>query len=124
MELHQPGGGADLDDYVVGPAVAVDGNVVLFDTTTGKLIKDGGSTSSFETVAKNLKAYPAVFSCIGDVLNTITYDLGDTTSIVKTFNYTGDTLDTIVLSGNTPGGITLTKTFTYSGTTLTTITYS
>ncbi len=34
-------GGAGLGD-VVGPASAVDSNIAAFDTTTGKLIKDGG----------------------------------------------------------------------------------
>lgn len=38
-----PASGGGSGD-VVGPASAVDGNVVLFDTTTGKLIKDSGST--------------------------------------------------------------------------------
>lgn len=79
---------------------------------------------SFETVSKNLKAYPATFAYTGDVLNTITYDLGSSLSIVKTLNYTGELLTTIVLSGDTPTGISLTKTLTYSGTTLTDITYS
>lgn len=37
-----PGGGGSGD--VVGPAVAVDSNACEFDTTTGKLIKDGGLT--------------------------------------------------------------------------------
>jgi hypothetical protein len=36
-----PGGGTG---DVSGPASAVDGNIVSFDTTTGKLIKDGGKT--------------------------------------------------------------------------------
>jgi len=79
---------------------------------------------SFETVAKNIKAYPSTFSYTGEVLNTITYDLGGALSIVKTFNYTGDVLNTIVLSGDTPSGITLTKTFGYTGEQLTTLTYS
>jgi hypothetical protein len=34
-----PGGGSG---NVVGPAVAVDGNLAVFDGTTGKIIKDGG----------------------------------------------------------------------------------
>lgn len=39
---------------VVGPGSAVDGNIVLFDKTTGKLIKDGlCSPSSFATSAHN-----------------------------------------------------------------------
>lgn len=37
------GGGGGAGD-VVGPASAVDSNIAVFDTTTGKLIKDGGST--------------------------------------------------------------------------------
>ena len=32
-----------IPTFVVGPASAVDGNVVLFNTTTGKLVKDGGT---------------------------------------------------------------------------------
>lgn len=35
---------ANRDGMVIGPASAVDGNVVLFDGTTGKLIKDSGKT--------------------------------------------------------------------------------
>ena len=30
---------------VVGPSVGVDGDIALFDGTTGKLIKDGGTLS-------------------------------------------------------------------------------
>lgn len=39
-----PSGGGSGD--VVGPASAVDGNVALFDTATGKLLKDGGTLGS------------------------------------------------------------------------------
>lgn len=35
-----------LGGDVVGPSSAVDGNIVLFDTTTGKLIKDSGTAAS------------------------------------------------------------------------------
>lgn len=44
-----PGGSGD----VVGPASAVDGNVVLFDTTTGKLIKDSGLTLAGNNTGDN-----------------------------------------------------------------------
>lgn len=40
-----PGGAAGSGD-VVGPASAVNNNIVKFDTTTGKLIKDGGTFGS------------------------------------------------------------------------------
>jgi hypothetical protein len=38
-----PGGGGAGSGDVVGPGVAVDGHLALFDGTTGKLIKDGGA---------------------------------------------------------------------------------
>jgi hypothetical protein len=37
---------SDIDSKVEGPTSATDGNVVVFDGTTGKLIKDSGSTIS------------------------------------------------------------------------------
>ena len=52
------------------------------------------------------------------------YALGGLLTIVKTFNYTGADLTSIVLSGYTPGGISLTKTLTYSAGELVGITYS
>lgn len=44
-------------------------------------------------------------------------------NITKTLNYTGEKLTSIVLSGNTPNGISLTKTLSYTGDSLTNITY-
>lgn len=71
----------------------------------------GGLSDSFETVSANLSAYD----------NELNYDInGNITDIVysngvtKTFNYTGDDITSIVLSGSTPSGITLTKTLTYT----------
>jgi hypothetical protein len=58
------------------------------------------------------------------LLASITYALGGGLTIVKTFNYTGADLTSIVLSGYTPGGISLTKTLTYSSGVLVGITYS
>ncbi len=74
----------------------------------------GGLSSSFETVSKNLVAYPYEISYTvdGDV-DFITYDLGGGLSIVKTFNYTSGDITSVVLSVNTPVGIDLTKTFSY-----------
>jgi hypothetical protein len=83
----------------------------------------GSASEAFETVAKNLKSYPYVITYSGDDIDYITYNLGDS-EIVKTFNYTGDQLTSIVLSGDTPEGIELTKTFSYTGEILTDITYT
>ncbi len=84
-----------------------------------------GTTSgaSFESISLNIGDYSKSFAYSGSNLNTITYTkLGQT--IVKTFNYTGDNLTSIVLSGDTPESIPLTKTFVYSGSNISSITYS
>lgn len=83
--------------------------------------------STFETVNKNLSAYPYVINyTISDDIDTIVYTTpsGD---ITKTFNYDGNgALVSIVLSGaGLPSGLTiLTKTLSYTSGQLTGITYS
>lgn len=84
----------------------------------------GGGISfgdAFETVSKNLASNDAVFNYSMGRLSNIVYAGG---LITKTFNFTGDKLTSIVLSGSTPSGINLTKTLAYSGDQLTSITYS
>lgn len=83
----------------------------------------GSAAETFETVSKNLKAYPAAFNYTTGTLTSIVYTLPVGT-ITKTLNYTSGTLTSIVLSGDTPAGIDLTKTLGYTGDTLTSITYS
>jgi hypothetical protein len=83
-----------------------------------------GLTEAFETVSKNLKSYPYVLVYGVDGLDTITYDLGGGLQVVKTFNYVATVLTTIILSGDTPAGITLTKTLSYTGPDLTGVAYS
>ena len=86
-------------------------------------ISGGSAEQTFETVSKNLKAYPATFNYTTGTLTSIVYTLPVGT-ITKTLNYTTGTLTSIVLSGNTPSGIDLTKTLVYSGGIITSITYS
>lgn len=45
---------------VIGPDNATDGNLALFDGTTGKLIKDGGATSAFQPADATLTALAAL----------------------------------------------------------------
>lgn len=78
---------------------------------------------SFETVSKNLQAANAVFTYSMGRLSNISYAVAAGT-VVKTFNYTGDKLTSIVLSGDTPSGIELTKAFGYTVDTLTSVSYS
>lgn len=85
----------------------------------------GGGTlgDSFETVSKNLSAYPFTLNYTGAELTSIVYDTG-AGNITKTFGYTLGVLTTITLSGATPSGIDLVKTLLYSGGQLTGATYS
>lgn len=81
----------------------------------------GIAADSFESISKNLAAVNAVLTEneAGELV-TIEYANG----IVKTFEYTGDDLTRISLSGATPDGIDLVKTLTYSGGNLIGVTYS
>jgi hypothetical protein len=80
---------------------------------------------SFEKVNKNLKAANATLNYdVNDNLTSIVYSLPGSRSITKTFNYTGDNLTSIVLSGDTPNNIKLTKTLSYTGDNLTGVAYS
>lgn len=90
---------------------------------TSDLSKD---LNKFEKIAKNLRSYPHSFSYSGGKLASITYTTGPGTTIVRTFNFTGNDLTSVVLSGTLPtelGGIT-TKTFTYSVGILSSVSYS
>jgi trimeric autotransporter adhesin len=90
---------------------------------SGNLTVTATAAETFETVSKNLKAYPAAFNYTTGTLTSIVYTLPVGT-ITKTLNYTSGTLTSIVLSGDTPAGIDLTKTLGYTGDTLTSITYT
>lgn len=80
-----------------------------------------GLAETYETVSKNLKAYDFTISYIGNDISSILYAVG----ILKTFNYTGDNLTSIVLSGTTPSSINLIKTLGYDGSNnLISVTYS
>ena len=81
----------------------------------------GGTADTFETVSKNLDATDATLEYdVSGNLTSIEYANG----IVKTLNYTGDNLTSVVLSGSTPSGIELTKTLSYTGDNLTSVAYS
>ena len=79
--------------------------------------------NSFETVSKNLKAYPVTFNYTSGVLTSLVYILPSGT-ITKTLNYTSGTLTSILLSGTVPSGIALTKNLVYTSGIITSINYS
>jgi hypothetical protein len=70
---------------------------------------EGFIKESFETVSKNLDSSNALYQYTDGNLSSITYSNG----VIKTFEYSQDSLVSVSLSGNTPQEITLVKTFTY-----------
>jgi len=77
-------------------------------------------TNTFETVSANLSSFDSTLIYTAGNISSIVYSNG----ITKTFNYTGDDITSIVLSGSTPSGIDLTKTLTYTAGDVTGIAYS
>lgn len=110
-----------FDQGPSGYGLRDNGGTLQFKDSSGAWSNFGSLVpTSFETVANNLDPSGAILTYTGDDLTTVTYVDG----VIKTFNYTGDNLTSVVLSGNTPGGIDLTKTFTYLGDELTGVSYS
>ena len=131
MEIQQPYN-LDPSDYVASlngltgdVTLSAGTNITL--TPAGNTItiaSTGGLSESFETVSKNLKAYPYTITYSGGDIDTITYDLGGGMSIIKTFGYTSGDVTSITLSGDTPGGIDLIKTISYVGGAVDNVVYS
>ena len=82
-----------------------------------------GLGNSFETVSSNLAAYSASLNYVGDSLVSITYTKSGSV-IIKAFEYTGESLTKITLSGDVPSAIELVKNLTYSTGKLTGFSYS
>jgi hypothetical protein len=80
--------------------------------------------TTFETVSQSLGSFPHAINYSSGRISSIVYTLPGPTTITKTINYTGDRVTSIVLSGETPAGISLTKTFTYTGENITGVSYS
>jgi len=113
-------GASGIKEVVAGTNITVDNSNVGYPIISAT----GGLSETFESVSKNLKAYPYEIAYSGGNVSTITYDLGGGMSIVKTFGYTSGDVTTVVLSGDTPTGIDLTKTIAYVGGDVDTINYS
>jgi hypothetical protein len=73
-----------------------------------------GDTPTFESVSKNIKAYPFTYEQQDEYTAVLVYDLGAGQTITKTINSVDGLPVSIVLSGNTPSGIDLTKTILYN----------
>ena len=122
---------SSLGGYPVRETFFKEGEVLHFDKRLGKWIAKSidsvditGLAETYESISQNLAGYPYTITYNGDDIDYITYDLGGGESIVKTLNYTGDKLTSLVLSGDTPSGIDSTKTLNYTVDDLTSVTYS
>lgn len=106
----------NLYDVVI--ASPTDGQGLVYDATTEKWINrtiSGSISETFESVLRNLKSYPTEFTYnVDNQVDTVVYTL-PSGSITETINYTGTLISSIVLSGSTPSGVSLTKSFSYSG---------
>lgn len=101
-------------------------NITIDNTNLGYPVisATGGLSESFETVSKNLKAYPYTITYASGDIDTIVYDLGGGMQITKTFGYTSGDVTSITLSDDTPGGIDLIKTISYVGGAVDNVVYS
>jgi len=98
-------------------------NVSITIATQGERGPSGSVEESFETVSKNIKAWPATFNWVDGSLSSIVYSDG-VSSITKSFSYSGGYLTQITLSGDTPLSASLIKSIVYSSGKPATISYS
>lgn len=96
---------------------------MAFDFDSGVGSSGSGISESYETVNKNIKAYPYDVSYIDGLVSVISYDT-PSGAVNKTFAYSSGKLSSVTLSGATPGGIDLVKTFTYIGDSVSEVIYS
>lgn len=97
------------------------GNLFLSDDGTYKTLS---LQKTYEHVSKNIDSSNSLPTYVGNDISYIVYDIGGGMSITKTFNYTGNKITSVVLSGDTPAGISLTKTIVYSGNKIVSTTYT
>lgn len=84
----------------------------------------GVQEESFESISANLKSWNSVFNRTSGVLTSEVFSSG-TSTITKTYNYSGSILTSITISGNVPETVTKrTKNFIWSGPDLSAITYT
>ena len=117
--------GQDINISVEGQEIGV----TIEEAPINVSIFGGEQTTSllgqtFETINRNMKAYPSSLSFLGGFLNTVIYDLGGGDTITKTFGYSSGVISTIILSGSVPLGISIAKSFTYESGKLKSISYS
>lgn len=104
---------SELDDVDLSSLTKVDGKYVF-----------NSAEETFETVLRNLKVYQPSFTYnVDGKSDTVLYNT-NTGTITETVNYSGIKISSIVLSGDTPSGISLTKAFNYTGGNITSFTYS
>lgn len=113
-------GASGIKEIVAGTNITIDNTNLGYPVISAT----GGLSESFETVSKNLKAYPYTITYASGDIDIIVYDLGGGMQITKTFGYTSGDVTSITLSGDTPNGIDLIKTISYVGGAVDNVVYS
>lgn len=97
LEIAPPGGGGGGTGDVVGPATAVADRVAVFNGTTGKLIKDGGSTIA-SILASALAAAQAYANTVGAAVTALIPAVGGSPADVTKAAASGGALSTYARS--------------------------
>lgn len=87
-----------------------------------KAAVESGYTTSYETLTKNLNAYPYAINRSGTTITSVVYTSPGGT-ITKLFNYSSGLLISVAIFGSTLGHV-YTKNLSYSGTSITGASYS
>jgi hypothetical protein len=84
----------------------------------------GTFVTTFETLSKNLSAYPYSITRLGSTIDSVVFSTPGATSVTKKFKYTAGVLQSIAISGTLLGSTVYTKNLTYSGTSISGASYS
>lgn len=120
---------SDPSDLTISVSVPEEQNAVLVSIsemgTPGPVGPSGAVRETFESFSMNIRSLPKVFNTdINEVLQNIVFTT-NTGTITKTYNYSGETLTSIRLTGDLPEILEHnTKNFVYAGDKLVSISYT
>lgn len=95
---------ASAGGLVVGPASAVDDNIATFDTTTGKLIQDSGTSISDLTTSIGTKAAPSGSTTDGNLTQ-----FGATSTVLEDSGIAAASVSGHIANTSNPHSVTLTQ---------------
>jgi hypothetical protein len=108
-------------------------NVITSGNVTAQYFVGNGSqlsgitatiATTFETVSKNLNAYPYVINRLNDTISNVVYTVPGSGTITKSFTYSFGLITSIAIYGVPIGAKTFAKNLTYVGTSVSGASYS